>query len=148
MRVASLNIGTLTGKSREVADMMKRRKIQILCLQETRWTGGKSGGKARTIGDGYKLYYSGGGRPRNGVAICLSEEWQDRVIATERASDRIMKMKLVTPEKTYNIVTAYAPQRGCEEEEKQRFWNQLEGVTRRISASEQLILAGDLNGHV
>ena len=53
------------------------------------------------------------------MAICLSEEWQDRVIATERASYRIMTMKLVTPEKTYNIVTAYAPQQGCEEEEKQ-----------------------------
>lgn len=148
LRVASLNIGTLTGKSREIADMMRRRKINILCLQETRWTGGKSGGKARTIGDGYKLYYSGGGRPRNGVAICLSEEWQERVIATERTSDRIMTMKLVTPERTYNIVTAYAPQQGCEEEEKQRFWNQLEGVTARISATEQLIIAGDLNGHV
>ena len=39
------------------------------------------------------------------MTICLSEEWQDRVIATERASDRIMTMRLVTPEKMYNIVT-------------------------------------------
>ena len=51
----------LTGKSREIADMMTRRRIDILCLQETRWTEGKSGGKARNFGDGIKLYYSVGG---------------------------------------------------------------------------------------
>jgi len=39
-------------KSREIADLMVRRSIDILCLQETRWTGGKSGEKARNIGEG------------------------------------------------------------------------------------------------
>jgi len=45
---------------------------------------------------GIKLVYSGG-RPKNGVAICLKEEWQDKVIEVERKSGRIMSMKLVTP---------------------------------------------------
>ncbi|XP_046862544.1 uncharacterized protein LOC124456042 [Xenia sp. Carnegie-2017] len=148
LRVVTLNIRTLTGKSREIADMMKRRRIDILCIQETRWTGGKSGGKARNIGESYKLYYSGGGKPKNGLAICLSEEWQDKVIETQRKSDRIITMKLVTPEKTFNIVTAYAPQQFCEEDEKQRFWNQLEEVTTNVKETEQLIVVGDLNGHI
>ena len=148
LRVASLKIGTLTAKGREIADLMKRRKIDILCLQETRWTGGKSGGKARDIGEGYKLYYSGGGKPKNGVGVCLAEKWQDKVITTERKSDRIMTMKLVTSDKTYNIITAYAPQQGCEEEDKDRFWNQLEQITSNFPLTEQLIVAGDLNGHV
>ena len=148
IKVATLNIGTLTAKSREIADMMKRRNLDILCLQETRWTGGKSGGKARFIGDGIKLYYSGGTRPRNGVAICLQEEWQDKVIDVARKSDRIITMKLVTPKRTYNIVSAYAPQQGCEEEEKDRFWAQLGAVTDGVPVSEELIIAGDLNGHV
>jgi len=103
IRIATLNIGTLTAKSREIADLMVRRSIDILCLQETRWTGGKSGEKARNIGEGIKLYYSGGGRLKNGVAICLKEEWQDKVIEVERKSDRMMNMKLVTPRQTYNI---------------------------------------------
>ena len=148
LRVATLNIGTLTGKSREIADVMLRKKIDILCLQDTRWTGGKSGGKARNLGDGFKLYYSGGGKPRNGIGICLSEEWQDKVIETNRKSDRVMTMKLVTPDKTYNIITAYAPQQGCDKEEKQRFWNQLAQCTDSIPHTEEVILAGDLNGHV
>jgi len=95
--IAILNIGMLTAKSREIADLMVRQSIDILCLQETRWTGGKSGGKAKNIEEGIKLYYSGKGRPKNGVAICLKEEWQDKAIEVERKSDRIMNMKLVTP---------------------------------------------------
>lgn len=111
MRVSTLNIGTLTGKSQERADIIRRKTADILWLQEIRWTEGKViWRESESAGDGYRLYYSGGGQPRNGVAICLSKEWQDRVIPTERKSDRIMTMKLVTSDKTYNIVTAYAPQ--------------------------------------
>ena len=36
LRVAPLNVGTITGKGREVADLMERRGVDILCVQETR----------------------------------------------------------------------------------------------------------------
>ncbi len=108
IRIATLNNGTLTAKSREIADIMTRRKLDILCLQEMRWTGGKAGGKARNIGEGVKLYYSEGKKPRNGVAICLKEEWQDKIIEVNRKSDRIISMKLVTPQRTYNVISVYA----------------------------------------
>ena len=39
LKFGTLNVGTITGKSRELADMMERRKVDILCLQETRWKG-------------------------------------------------------------------------------------------------------------
>lgn len=57
-------------------------------------------------------------------------------------------MKLVTPEKSYNIISAYAPQQGCSQEEKTEFWNQLEEALRKVTGREELIVAGDLNGHV
>lgn len=50
-RTGTLNASSVTGKGRELADMMERRKVDILCVQET---GGK-GGKATTIGGGCKL---------------------------------------------------------------------------------------------
>ena len=37
LRVAKLNVGTLTGKGREVADLVERRELDILCVQETHW---------------------------------------------------------------------------------------------------------------
>ncbi|KAK3525575.1 hypothetical protein QTP70_000455 [Hemibagrus guttatus] len=36
LRIGTLNVGTMTGKGRELADMMERRKVDILCVQETR----------------------------------------------------------------------------------------------------------------
>ena len=54
MRVGTLNTGSMTGRGREVADMIKRRRVDILCVQETRW----NGEKAMELGDGYKLYFS------------------------------------------------------------------------------------------
>jgi len=65
LRIATLNIGTLTGQGREIALIMEVRGVKIICSQVTRWTGGKSGGKARELGDGYKLYYSGGKQENN-----------------------------------------------------------------------------------
>ena len=92
-----MNVGMLTGKGREIAVVMTAKKIDILCLQETRGTGGQFMGKARNLGGGCKLYYCGGKRPRNEVEICLSSYWQDKVIDVQRISERMMLMKLVTP---------------------------------------------------
>ena len=47
VKVGTLNVGTMTGKGRELAAMMVKRKVDILCVQETRW----KGRKARNIGD-------------------------------------------------------------------------------------------------
>ena len=32
MRVGSLNVGTVTGKGRSLADMMVTRKVDLLCV--------------------------------------------------------------------------------------------------------------------
>ena len=57
-------------------------------------------------------------------------------------------MKLVIPGMSINILSAYAPQQGCSQEEKDLFWNQLESILTGIPEGEELIVAGDLNGHV
>ena len=118
MKIIILNIGRLSRRSREIADMMTRRSINTLCLQETRQTEGKSGGKAKDLEGRNKLFYSGGGKPRNEVGICLKKERQVNIIEINRKSDRIILMKLITSSKTYNCITAYVSQQGCKNEEK------------------------------
>ena len=48
----------------------------------------------------------------------------------------------------WTVVSCYATQTGCEEEEKMRFWSDLDEVVQNMDRNERLILAGDLNGHV
>ena len=67
LKVSTLNVGTMTGKSRELADVMERRKVNALCVQETLW----KREKARCIGEGRKLWYNGSDNKRNGAGIVL-----------------------------------------------------------------------------
>ncbi|KAI5715325.1 hypothetical protein M8J77_014185 [Diaphorina citri] len=143
-RIGTLNVGSMTGKGRELVDMMERRRVQILCVQETRW----KGNKAKELGEGYKLFYSGANEAgRNGVGIILNNELKTTVVSVNRRNDRIMTMKLDS-EDIINIMSVYAPQAGCEDEEKDTFWNELKQEIDSIPREERVIIGGDLNGHV
>ncbi|KAK3539337.1 hypothetical protein QTP70_001209 [Hemibagrus guttatus] len=102
-------------KGRELADMMERRKVDILCVQETRW----KGSKARSIGAGFKLIYYGVDSKRNGVGVVLKEEFVRNVLEV-----------------------------GCELEEKERFWSELDEVMESIPTGERVVMGADFNGHV
>ncbi|KAK3575628.1 hypothetical protein QTP86_031584 [Hemibagrus guttatus] len=134
----------LSGKGRELADMMERRKVDILCVQETRW----KGSKARSIGAGFKLFYYGVDSKRNGVGVDLKEEFVRNVLEVKRVSDRVMSLKLEIEGVMLNVVSGYAPQVGCELEEKERFWSELDEVMESIPTGERVVIGADFNGHV
>ncbi|KAK3521290.1 hypothetical protein QTP70_003136 [Hemibagrus guttatus] len=144
LRIGTLNVGTMTGKGRELADMMERRKVDILCVQETRW----KGSKARSIGAGFKLFYYGVDSKRNGVGVVLKEEFVRNVLEVKRVSDRVMSLKLEIEGVMLNVVSGYAPQVGCELEEKERFWSELDEVMESIPIGERVVIGADFNGYV
>ena len=41
-RVGTLNLGTMTGRRRELADTMERREVEVLCVPENRWKSNKA----------------------------------------------------------------------------------------------------------
>ncbi|XP_066964265.1 craniofacial development protein 2-like [Macrobrachium rosenbergii] len=135
----------MTGRGRELADLMRKKKVDVLCVQETRW----KGNKAKELGDGYKLYYSGANKQgRNGVGIVLSGELKNTVIEAQRKNDRIIKLKMCFGGEIPNIISAYTPQVGCTEEEKGNFWRDMDGVMQEAEEHERVIVGADLNGHV
>ncbi|MCJ8736312.1 hypothetical protein PDJAM_G00258120 [Pangasius djambal] len=144
VQAGTLNVGTMTGKGRELADMMERRKVDILCVQETRW----KGSKARSIGAGFKLFYYGVDSKRNGVGVVLKEEFVRNVLEVKRVSDRVMSLKLEIEGVMLNVVSGYAPQVRCELEEKERFWSELDEVIESIPTGERVVIGADFNGHV
>lgn len=58
---------------------MKRRTVNILCVQETRWRDSK----AKEL-EAYKLYYSGAVSGGNGVGIVESQKIKEYVTSEER----------------------------------------------------------------
>ncbi|GJU36052.1 ubiquinol oxidase, mitochondrial-like protein [Tanacetum coccineum] len=144
IRVGSWNVGTLTGKFLELVDALKRKKVDIACFQETKWKGSRN-----REGNQYKLWYSGSTTARNGVGVVLAPNLKDKVVQVSRISDRIMMVRLVIEEETISVISAYAPQVGLGEAEKKSFWDSLDDLVRECSMTQQqLIIAGDLNGHI
>ena len=144
IRVNTLNIGTMTGKGRELADMKEQRNVDILCLQQTKW----KESKARNIGGGCKIFYNGADGRKNGIGIVLREELAESVLEVKRVSDRLMVIKLKVKGSILNIVSAYAPQVNYSMEEKNDFCEDLDELIESISKEERIILGADLNGHV
>ena len=144
VRIATLNVGTLTGRSCELAEALERRRVDICAVQETRWSSCKS----RDLGRGFKAILCGKPRTTNGVAIIVSQRFRDSIASVERFDDRLMKIVLAIEQRLYHFFSAYAPQTGCAEQSKDEFWTLLEEKTAEVPSEDVIIVAGDLNGHV
>ena len=54
IRIATLDVGSMTGRGQEVVDFMEHRKINSMCVQYTKW----KGSKARELGNGLSYFTS------------------------------------------------------------------------------------------
>jgi len=114
-------------------------------LQETKWVGKK----AKELDSlGFKLWYTGEARSRNRIGIIVDKEWKKDIVDVKRIGDRIISLKFVMEQDTFNVISAYAPHVGLEEHLKDKFWEELEGLIQDIPLREKIFLGGDLNGHV
>jgi len=106
IRLGSWNVGSLTGRLRELVDSAIRRHVNILCVQETKWKGQKT----KKIDDtGFKLWYTGTTANRNGVGVLIDKSLKDDVVDVRRRGDRIILVKLVVGDLVLNVISAYAP---------------------------------------
>ncbi|XP_047995376.1 craniofacial development protein 2-like [Leguminivora glycinivorella] len=145
LRLGTWNLGTLTGRSAELSEILHNRELNACCVQETKWKGSKS----REIGHGYQLIYHGVDARRNGVGIILDQNLKQRIINVDRKSDRLIAIKLAMDNQpVLNIISAYAPQAGCPVREKDVFWEDLDELLQTIPSEECIHIGGDLNGHV
>ncbi|KAK3548308.1 hypothetical protein QTP70_009576 [Hemibagrus guttatus] len=94
------------------------------------------------------MFYYGVDSKRNGVGVVLKEEFVRNVLEVKRVSDRVMSLKLEIEGVMLNVVSGYAPQVGCELEEKERFWSELDEVMESIPTGERVVIGADFNGHV
>ena len=85
---------------------------------------------------------------KNGIGIVVSEELVESVLEVKRVSERLMTIQLEVKGSILNIVSAYAPQVNNSMEEKNDFWQDLNGLIESVSKQERIVLGADLNGHV
>ena len=145
-RFGTWNIGTLKGKLGEVCEVLRRRKVKVCCIQEVRWKG--EGSRAL---QGYKLIWKGNSEDLDrtaGVGVLVASELADRIIRVGRISDRVIAVDLVIGEQIVKVVSCYSPQAGRSQIEKEEFWRQVERVIMNTDINQEVIVGGDMNGHV
>ncbi|XP_009623223.2 uncharacterized protein [Nicotiana tomentosiformis] len=94
------------------------------------------------------MWYSGVLKGKNGVGILEDRDLRESVVEVRRVNDRLIFIKLVVGECTLNVVSAYAPQAGLNEEVKRRFWEGLDEIVHNIPPAERLFIGGEFNGHI
>ena len=95
-------------------------------------------------------------RPNMPTSEGLPQKWRLRTkkLAKIRVrfltvnSDRVMSIKLVVGKRMLNIISAYAPQTGCSQEEKEHFYEEMESLLRQIPGQEDMWIGAYINGHV
>ena len=92
LRVGTVNVGTMRRREGEVVEMMGRRSLDFLCVQETRRRG-RDGNCSEWMG-GFKFFWSGGEDGGGGVGILMARKWVDNVIGVERLSGRMIVVRV------------------------------------------------------
>ena len=145
--MGTLNVNTLRGRVCEVVETLSHRKVDVCCIQETRYCGGNCH-TIKSKDTRFKLYWSGNDKGTAGLVVFVAEEWIEKVFEVQRVSDRIILVKLIVGQRVVTFLSVYAPQSGLSDEVKDLFFDQMHAVTTRIPASEFLIPCGDWNSHV
>jgi len=101
-RVGTWNTDSRTGRAGELVEVLAERRMDVACVQETRWRG--SGCRFfGAIGRRYKLFWMGSKAKSDGVGIFVAEKWVDSVDSVHRYSERIFVLKMVVDDCLLNV---------------------------------------------
>ena len=125
----------------EVVEMMRRRKMDVLCVQETKW----KGDRARTMAEGHNMLHAGGDGRSNGSGIIVNVEISKEVVRVERWHGRIIAVWMMIRQKMVCGICVYGHHTGRTEAEKEAFREEVERLARLSDGQTMLCVAGDFN---
>ena len=149
MKIGTWNVTSLTGKEVELIDEMKKYKIEILGLSETK----RKGIGELQLDDGYVLMYSGVSkdkRAKEGVGIVISESLKHHVTNWEGISSRIIRLDLQTKEnRKITLIQVYGPTEDKDIVDKETFYHDLQLTVDKIrNTHENIFILGDWNSRI
>ena len=146
VRFGNWNVGSICDRGTEVREELRKRKVDVCCLQKVRWRGEGVcffGVKGRR----YKLWRCENDDKIGGVGIMVKEELCEKVVEVRRRCDRVMAIGLVFEEEVVRVICAYAPQSGKPDAEE-RFYEEMAREWSVANENELVSGLGDFNCHV
>ena len=145
LRIGTWNVQTLrqTGKLTNIIHEMKRCDIRVLGVAETHW----KGTGFFTTDENELIVYSGGDCHRAGVAVFLSKEASNNMIAYQAFNERVLYVRIKASPFNVSFIQVYAPTTEAEEEEVEDFYDVVQRALRKYH-SQDVIVSGDFNSKV
>ena len=145
LKIGTWNVRTLykIGKYENLQAEMTALNLDILGVAETRWND-----EGRISNDQYEFIYSGNDKHQFGVGIMMKKKVASCMIGYWPVSDRVIMMKLKGKPFNINIIQVYAPTTDHEEEEIEKFYDDIEDVMKYVKSGEIVIALGDWNAKV
>ncbi len=100
------------------------------------------------MNDDYQLFYSGGRETRYRVGFSVPKESAEKTEYVHNAGERIVSLSMNTGTTNISVMQVYAPQQGRLQQEKDAVYQQLLQVKSNVPYTDNVIILGDLNGHV
>ncbi|GBP25044.1 hypothetical protein EVAR_19524_1 [Eumeta japonica] len=129
----------------DVCELMKNRRLDSLCVNETKRKG--SGGAIK-----YGSFYAYGPgvdqspRESRGVGFMVSQRLSECVNRYECVSPRFLWLQFKMGVTQIFILVVYAPDISKSLEEREEFWADVKDILMKYNRNESLVILGDFNG--
>ena len=133
------------GKMNEIADVMLKTQLQIIALQELRWKGVGQINKTK-----YTLYYSCTPEKTGqfGTGFLVRNEIKKNILSFEPYNKRLCKLQIKGKFTNLSITSVHTPTEEKTDEEKEKFYADLQIVHNKILKHDIVIILGDLNAKI
>jgi exonuclease III len=129
------------GKMTEIAREMRRYKIEILAIQETRGPG-----KGKIDKMNYTLYYAGEKKQgKNGTAFLVGGGIRNKIMQYEAVDGRISRIRIENKQANITMINAYASTEKIKEEDKIKFYDKLEKICEKVKRNDIFMIVRDFN---
>jgi exonuclease III len=148
LRLATWNVRSLyrTGGLRITINELRKYKIAIAAIQETRWN--KFTPQAFTS-NGYNIYTSSlANNHVFGTAFLVDSKFNHLVINFTPINERLCVIRIKGRFFNYSLINIHAPTNDSEEEAKDQFYEQLERAYAACPSHDVKLVMGDANAKV
>ncbi|XP_045474922.1 uncharacterized protein LOC123680850 [Harmonia axyridis] len=144
LRIGCWNVTSFNEKDQEILIEIKRHKVDICALSET-----KKKGKGNIKYEDYIFIYSGKGkheRATSGVGLMVHGKLEANIENVIYVNDRILQAIFKFQDTSItHIISVYSPDISKPSEEKDAFYEDLQRVLDGIPGKDEIMLLGDFN---